>query len=227
MVDKTSGEILTMKRYFTLIELMVVIAIIGILVTILMPSLSEAREKAKRALCMSNSKNIAAAMVMFTQDNNDKFPYKLGGTMYSFTGKWTATRQFGSDIRPVNKYLGEYEERAPVPVAHCPSGDYGYEKWGTSYGSNSFTGAIKGINNNDYTGRRITEIANPTRLVQFAETGAFHPGWNLRVVPVDELTHSSQKKSHFVLTIVDGHVISRAVKVGQNSNDEFTFDDRN
>ncbi|MCH2208555.1 MAG: type II secretion system GspH family protein [Lentisphaerales bacterium] len=45
-----------MKRTFTLIELLVVIAMIGILMTILLPSLSESRERTKSALCMSNQK---------------------------------------------------------------------------------------------------------------------------------------------------------------------------
>ena len=49
-----------MKRrsFFTLIELLIVIAIIGILVTLLMPSLAGARETARRAVCMSNQKQL-------------------------------------------------------------------------------------------------------------------------------------------------------------------------
>ena len=214
-----------MKR-FTLIELLVVIAIIGILASLLMPALSKARGKAHVAVCISNSKNISAAMTMYTSDNEGFYPYKLGGTMYSFIGKWTSGRTYGADIRPVNTYLGDYEERDEVPIAKCPSKDYAYEKWGTSYGSNSIVSAIEGINHNDRNGKNVEEIENPSRLVAFGETGAFHPGWNLRVVPVDELTHSTQKQSKFVLSIADGRAIFRQVKVGANSNSEFTFDDR-
>ena len=58
-----------MKR-FTLIELLVVVAIIGILTSILMPSLSKARIKAKKAVCMANTSQIGKAFIM-NSDNHD------------------------------------------------------------------------------------------------------------------------------------------------------------
>lgn len=59
---------------FTLIELLVVIAIIAILATILLPSLSLARELAKKAACMSNLKGMGTALHIYATDNNEKFP---------------------------------------------------------------------------------------------------------------------------------------------------------
>ena len=54
---------------FTLIELLIVVAIIGILVSILMPSLGKAREKARRAVCLSNLKNCGVVSVLYANDN--------------------------------------------------------------------------------------------------------------------------------------------------------------
>ena len=62
-----------MKK-FTLIELLVVIAIIGILVTLLLPSLSKAREKVKRAVCMSNLSQSHIANQIYAKNNNDDLP---------------------------------------------------------------------------------------------------------------------------------------------------------
>jgi len=57
---------------FTLIELLVVIAIIAILMSILLPALNRAREQGKRAVCLSNLKNLTLAWIMYADDNDDK-----------------------------------------------------------------------------------------------------------------------------------------------------------
>ncbi len=59
---------------FTLIELLVVIAIIGILAAMVFPVFARARESARKAVCLSNMKNIALAIQMYLADNNDTLP---------------------------------------------------------------------------------------------------------------------------------------------------------
>jgi prepilin-type N-terminal cleavage/methylation domain-containing protein/prepilin-type processing-associated H-X9-DG protein len=59
------------RRGFTLIELLVVIAIIAILAAILFPVFAQARDKARAATCMSNSKQIGLAWMMYAQDYDE------------------------------------------------------------------------------------------------------------------------------------------------------------
>lgn len=59
---------------FTLIELLVVIAIIAILMALLMPSLANAREQAKKVKCASNLRQIGLAIHMYAQENNGTIP---------------------------------------------------------------------------------------------------------------------------------------------------------
>jgi prepilin-type N-terminal cleavage/methylation domain-containing protein/prepilin-type processing-associated H-X9-DG protein len=61
-------------KAFTLIELLVVIAIIGILAAMVFPVFARARESARKAVCLSNVKNIALAIQMYLADNNDTLP---------------------------------------------------------------------------------------------------------------------------------------------------------
>lgn len=60
------------KKGFTLIELLVVVAIIAVLAAILFPVFARARENARRASCMSNLKQISLALLMYTQDYDEK-----------------------------------------------------------------------------------------------------------------------------------------------------------
>jgi len=59
------------KRGFTLIELLVVIAIIAVLAAILFPVFASAREKARQSSCLNNQRQIAVAITIWAQDNNN------------------------------------------------------------------------------------------------------------------------------------------------------------
>jgi len=62
------------RKGFTLIELLVVIAIIAILAAILFPVFATAREKARQTQCISNNKQIGAAVMMYLNDYEDVMP---------------------------------------------------------------------------------------------------------------------------------------------------------
>ncbi|MDR1283198.1 MAG: type II secretion system GspH family protein [Opitutaceae bacterium] len=67
-------------RAFTLIELLTVIAIIGVLAGVLIATLGKVRQVARRAVCASNLRQTGLAVILFAQENKDTLPGPLNGT---------------------------------------------------------------------------------------------------------------------------------------------------
>lgn len=86
----------TPQQAFTLVELLVVVAIIAIVAGILFPVFARARENARRISCLSNLKQIGMATLQYNQDFDERMPLTLmdsffnGGTMHT---TWVETTQ--------------------------------------------------------------------------------------------------------------------------------------
>ena len=64
----------SIKRGFTLIEILIVLVILALLAALLLPVFSRARESARTASCASNLRQIGQAITLYVQDNNQRFP---------------------------------------------------------------------------------------------------------------------------------------------------------
>ena len=74
------------KKCFTLVELLVVVAIIALLVSILLPSLQKARELAKRTACLTNLAGLGKSLQLYLTSYDDKYPYLAASGFFSATG---------------------------------------------------------------------------------------------------------------------------------------------
>src|SRR4030042_2471529 len=115
-----------MKRIgFSLVELLVTIAIITLLIAISVPSLQNSRRQTNTALCSSNIKQLVLGLIMYETENGT-FPYAFddtpmepppdgypGGSAYDRTGWWWFN------------YIGNYFSESKKNVLQCPSKNLG------------------------------------------------------------------------------------------------------
>ena len=130
-VQCTSRSSKRLTQAFTLIELLVVIAIIAIIAAILFPVFQKVRENARRAVCVSNEKQLGLALVLYTQDSDERMPCDHRGVQYPTGTGW------GSEVYPYVKSTGVYQcPDDPTAIARNLNG-LGETDYPVSYGMNT------------------------------------------------------------------------------------------
>ncbi len=105
-----SGNGVVHQRGFSLVELLVVIGIIALLIGILMPVLSRAREQSRRTDCLANLRSLGQAMFMYANNHKDRLPNGNLRTVFI-------------DYAGANRVMVDFADmdvKAPA-VFHCPS----------------------------------------------------------------------------------------------------------
>ena len=181
-------------RAFTLVELLVVIAVIGILTALLLPSLGRAQDKARLTTCLNNLRQVNHAIRLYADENADSLPVLPAPNPYP-NGVGAYYKQL------VKAYLGLSGPASPSEkVFICPSDRILSEQIGhafTSYTYNGYKvepGTIARI-----TGKRFSSIKSPCRAALVGEWPAFFGGsWH-------PFVSQDYRNATDVLSFVDGH----------------------
>jgi prepilin-type N-terminal cleavage/methylation domain-containing protein len=109
------------KGAFTIVELLVVVALIGLLAGILLPALATARTRAHAIFSLNNTRQLTTAWLLYADDNNGRFAYNLGGDATKLTSAPKSDQNWVNntltwDLSPDNTNI--------VTITHASLGNY-------------------------------------------------------------------------------------------------------
>jgi prepilin-type N-terminal cleavage/methylation domain-containing protein/prepilin-type processing-associated H-X9-DG protein len=168
------------RNGFTLVELLVVIGIIALLISILLPSLNQARENAKSTQCLNNVRQIGIAFMMYANENKGYLPNLTASRSARRNTDWIFW-QLGRDINESNvvRFLGSGGGKGAGGVSkdvlRCPSDNWeGHQLNGNSATDGPFYYSYSvstWIMNNPPPIRNVNlgRIKNPPRKVFIVE----------------------------------------------------------
>ncbi len=185
------------RRAFTLVELLVAIAVVGVLAALVFPTLERSRESARAAACASNLRQLAAAALSYAGEHRGQFPWGMrieSGEMAC----WDFVVGADGKARPGliwDQVPGEDAKR----VLQCPSFLGGAANWSgdpyTGYNYNcSYVGKVEGDPALREAPVRLAALRDPARTALFGD-GEYIGGANkfMRAPKVDRQNDFSGK----------------------------------